>query len=332
MSSRNQLPISVTLRFLIAGAVALSGCEGRSPAPPVTLRIALYKSISYLPYYVMLEQGFDKKNGLNFTELPVAGGGEGIDGLVAGTKDVTLAGFVPLLAIAERGLIPDKIVPVAANNFADRAHPSVGVLVANTVNGWKDIEGKKVGTNALNSVLTGAADTRLKQEGVRSYSFVEIPLPNLGLAVAGGNIAAAALAEPYLTQSLLRGDGKLLDWVIGGPPFERMEITTIVFSAEFLRRNPDGVKAFLRAHLAAVRWINDHPDQTRPVLAKRMNLSEVVAGKLKLPRWPLDARTDPALNDQNQQVLLRYGLIQRLIDTRRLYDETLLAEVLKEAR
>jgi ABC-type nitrate/sulfonate/bicarbonate transport system substrate-binding protein len=161
---------------------------------------------------------------------------------------------------------------------------------------------------------------------------VEIPLANQGLAVAGGNVAAASMSEPYLTQSLLRGDGMLLDWVVGGPPFERMEFSTIVFSAELRRRNPEGVKAFLRAHLAAVRWINDHPDEARLVLAKHLNLSADVARKINLLRWPLDARTDAALLDQTWQVLLRAGILQRQIDTHRIHDETLLAEVLKEKR
>jgi ABC-type nitrate/sulfonate/bicarbonate transport system substrate-binding protein len=256
----------------------------------------------------------------------------GIDALAAGKLDIAIAALVPVLTAAERGLIPDKLVPVAANNFSDPEHRSIGVLIATTLQGWKDLEGKKIGTNNIDSLMSAAPAVRLKQEGVGGYSFVAINAANRGLALAGGNIAAATMAEPYLTQSLLRGDGKLLDWVVGGPPFERMELSNIMFSAEFRRRNPEGVKAFLRAHLAAARWINEHPDQARLVLARRMTLSAEVANKINLARWPTDARSDHALNDQTQQVLLRSGLIRRLFDTRALYDETLLAEVLKEKR
>lgn len=323
-----KLSISVALV-----AVVLAACGEPTPAPSVTLRIGVFQTQDVLPYFVMQEQGFDKKYGLNFTESPFAGGAAIIDALAAGTLDMSpVVGIVPLLAAAERGLIPDKFVPVAANNFADREHRGAGVLVAHTVQGWKDLEGKKIGSNARNSMTGAAMKARLEQEGVRTYSFVEIPFSNLGLAVAGGNLAAASMNEPYLTQSLLRGDGKLLDWVVGGPPLERTAFTSIVVSADFRRRNPEGVKAFLRAHLAAVRWINDHPDQARLVLARRLNLSAEVARKMNLLRWPLDARTDPALLDQTQQVLVRAALLQRPVDTRRLHDETLLAEVLKETR
>lgn len=321
----------LSLAMVGVAAVALVACEA-PPPPPVTLRIGVLKTLDYLPYYVMQEQGFDKENGLSFKETPFPGGAAAIDAMVAGALDLSQVGIVPLFAAAERGLIPDKVVPVAANSFADPEHRGVGVIVARSVNGWKDIEGKKIGSNARNSIAGAAIEARLRQEGVRDYSFVEIPFPNLGLAVAGGNVAAASMYEPYLTQSLLRGDGKLLDWVMGGPPFERTAFTSIVFSVEYLRRNPDGVKAFLRAHLAAAKWINEHPDQARLLLAKRLNLSAEVATKMNLLRWPADARTDTALLERTQQVLLRAGVLKRSLDTRALHDETLLADVLKEKR
>jgi NitT/TauT family transport system substrate-binding protein len=305
-----KLPVIVFVAMVLS-AITLSGCDAPPPAPPLALRIGVYQAQDYLPYYVMQEQGFATKNGLSFTESPVAGGAVAIDAMAAGTLELSMVGFVPLLAAAERGLIPDQVVAVAANNVADPEHRGVGVLIANTLTGWSDLEGRNIGTNARNSILTAAADARLKQEGIRGYSWVEIPIANLGLALAGGNVAAACINEPFLTQSLLRGDGKLLGWVVGGPPLEQTEFSTILFSADFHRRNPDGVKAFLRAHLAAARWINDHPDEARLVLARRLNLSTDVARKMNLLRWPVDARTDPALLDQAGQVLLRAGLLKR---------------------
>ena len=322
----------LSLAMVGVAAVALVACEA-PPPPPVTLRIGVFQSQDFLPYYVMQEQGFDKKNGLSFKETAYSGGAAAIEAMVAGALDLCPGvGIVPVLAAAERGLMPDKLVPVAANTFADSEHRGVGVIVAPAVQHWKDLEGKKIGVNARNSLTGAAMDARLKQEGVQGHSYVEISFSNQGLAVAGGNVMASVMIEPYLTQSLLRGDGKLLDWIVGGPPLERTAFTAIVFSAEFRRRNPDGVKAFLRAHLAAAKWINDHPDEARLLLAKRLNLSADVARKMNLLRWPADARTDPALLKQTQQVLLGAGVLKQPTDTSRLHDETLLSEVLKEKR
>ena len=326
-----KLPVVVAVAILLTAA-ALAGCE-KPPPTPITLRIGVYPSANLLPYYVTQEQGYDKTYGLRFEETVYPGAEGAIEGMLTGALDLSMSiSTIPLLAAAERGLIPGELVPVAASSFADPEHPAVGVLVAHSIRGWKDLEGKKIASNAPNSLSTAAAEIRLEHEGVRGYTFVPMPFSSLGPALAGGNVAAASMVEPYLTESLLRGDGRLLGWVVGGPPFEQSPFASIVFSAEFRRRNPEGVKAFLRAHLAAVQWINDHPDEARLVLAKRLNLSAEVAKKIKLVRWPVDARSDPALLEQTQQVLLRAGRLKRPVDTRALYDETLLTEVLKEKR
>jgi len=186
--------------------------------------------------------------------------------------------------------------------------------------------------NATNSHSAIAMQRRLRQEDVHATTPVITPLANMGLSVAGGNVAAAVMAEPWLTQSLLRGDGKLLGWVIGGLPFERAEHGLILFRTDVYRHNPQAVKALLRAHLQAVRWIDQHPEQARSLLAKWLGLSQEVAQKIQLLRWALDARNDPALLESVQPLLVEMGFLQARIPANQLYDETLLDEVLAEKR
>jgi NitT/TauT family transport system substrate-binding protein len=153
---------------------------------------------------------------------------------------------------------------------------------------------------------------------------------NMGLAVAGGNVAAAALYEPYLSQSLLRKDGKLLGWIIGGRPFERMESTLVAFGAELYRDKPKTVKAFLRAYLQAVEWINKNPERARDILTKWTELDQKIGRKMQLLRWTPDGRNDPVSLEQIQAVMADVGMLKGKIAMSRIYDETLLQEVLAE--
>jgi NitT/TauT family transport system substrate-binding protein len=238
---------------------------------------------------------------------------------------------VPLLTAAERGLIYSTVVPVAANVFTDERHRAVAVVAARAVRGWRDLNGARIAVNARDSITAAALVGRLRLEGVRDYVFVEIPFANMGLAVAGGNVAAAGMNEPFLTQSLARGDGVLLDWVMGGGmPFASAEVSAIVVSADLLRRDPPAAKAYLRAHLQAVRWINANTGQARRVIARRLDLTRDVAERFNLLRWPEDARNDPALLDAMQPLLIEIGALKTAIPARRLYDETLLDQVLAE--
>ncbi len=321
----------------VAGAVLvvfvlLAACGAPpTPAPQFTLRVGFYPVPGYLPYFVMQELGFDKQHGLQLVEkTPHAGGAAVMEAMAAGSADMGYIGSVPVLSAAERGLIPGTMVPVSANDFAGPDRQSVGVLAAHSVEGWRDLGRKFVAVNAVNSIQGAAIKVRLQQEGVQDYTLTEISFTNMGLAVAGGNVAAATMAEPFLTQSLLRGDGRLLGWIIGGPPFERMEVTLLVFSADYYRSKPEAIKAFLRAHLQAIKWINQNLEQARSILARRLAISEGVALKMALTYWPSDARNDPALLESMQRAMVDIGLLKMTIPARQLYDETLLEEVLAE--
>jgi len=66
------------------------------------------------------------------------------------------------------------------------------------------------------------------------------------------------------------------------------------------------------------------------LLARRLSLGREVAERINLLHWPRDARNAPELLDQMQQVLVKARVLKTPIPARRLYDETLLTEVLGE--
>jgi NitT/TauT family transport system substrate-binding protein len=317
----------------LSTTLVLAACSPATPPQQVTLRIGLLRIQDDLPYFVMQEQGFAKLQGLQLVETLYQSGAAIIEALVAGAVDVGAdVGTVPVFSAAERGLVPGTVIAVGANYFIDPQHPSIAILAAPAISSWKDLKGLSLAVNGKNSLSAVAMKGRLLQEGIQDYTLVEISFANMGLAVAGGNIAAAVMSEPWLTQSRLRGDGTLLDWIIGGPPFEHIEGAMILFRTDFHRQSPQAIKAFLRAHIEAVAWINRHPDEARAVLAKRLQLSHEVARQVQLPRWALDARNDPDLLERMQPLLVELGLLKAPISARHLYDETLLQEVLAEKR
>ena len=92
------------------------------------------------------------------------------------------------------------------------------------------------------------------------------------------------------------------------------------------------VKAFLRAYLQALQWINKNPDEGRLILAQALNLSPEVTQKMKLLRLSSNGRNDPALLEGMQPLLIDIGMLKKRIPANKLYDETLLNEVLAEKR
>lgn len=319
----------------LAAVVFLSGCRRNESIPEQpTLRVGVFLAQDYLPFFVIQELGLDRRQGikLGLEKKNYPGGAAVIDAIAADALDLGIAGTVPLISAAAHGTVPDKVVAVAANSFADADHPASAVLAGSQVAGWKDLGGKLIAVNAVTSIQGVAVKGRLKMENIQDYKLVEMSFANMGLAVAGGNVAAAALYEPFLSQSMLRGDGKLLGWIIGGPPFERMQSSLVAVSAALYRDKPKTVKAFLRAYLQAVEWINKNPERARAVLARWMELDGEIGRKIQLLRWPENGLSDPASLEQIQSIMTEVGMLDARIAVDRIYDETLLKEVLAEKR
>jgi len=270
------------------------------------LRFGVLQSVDQLPYFVMRAQGFDARNGLTITETVMQGGTALIEAMAAGTIDVSYPGSIAVLNASRTGVVPDQITVVASVATADADHRAFAVLASSEIHSWADLEGQAIAINQPRAIAEAAIRTRLRSEGVTGTRLISIPLPNQGLAVAGGNVAAAVLVEPFITQSLQRGDGHVLDWVVGGgAPFPEFEESVVTFSNEYIDAHPDGVRAFLRAQLQAVRWIADHESEARSLLAERLGLSAEVGAQMNLVRWPLDARNDVVLLSRIRDVLIQ---------------------------
>jgi NitT/TauT family transport system substrate-binding protein len=318
-------------RWLVLGAFLLAACS--SPGAPAAVRVGTIDSIDELPLFVIQDQGLDRAHGLRLEIADYTGGARIVEAMAEGTVDFAWSvGTVPLLAAAERGVVPGQAIAVAINALADPKHPGIGVVVGPGVNGWADLRGQFVGVYVVNSLGGAALVGRLEREGARDYHLLEIAMPNLGLALAGGTVAAVAMPEPFVTQSILRGDGKLLDWVIGGAPLPRMVYTAVVVRSQFLREQRPVVKALLRAHLDAVSWINANPGAARSIMARRLGISDELGQRIQLLHWPADGRNDAALFLGMQGVLVHGGMLKAPIPADRVHDPAVLEDVLRERK
>jgi NitT/TauT family transport system substrate-binding protein len=296
-----------------------------------SVRVGVFSVVDSLPYFVIRDQGLDRRHGLRFEEETGFPGGAAVqDAMIADRVDIApVVGTAPYLAAAAAGLAPGRVMAVAANSVADTTSKGIAIVANQSVKRWSDLEGRLIAVNALRSVSTPAVEGRLRAEGVRSAKLVEIAPPNMGLAVAGGEVAAAAMLEPFVSQSLLRGDGQLLGWVIGGSPFERMEMSMVVVRTALYRERPEAVTRYIRAHLDAARWIAEHPDDARLLVAKIYALTPEIGRRITLLRWPVDGRHDYQSLEQVQQAYVAMGIVKRPLDLRRVIDETALDQARK---
>lgn len=327
---------AITLVRIVVAAVmvpSVAACaDGEPRTAPDIVRFGVIQAVDLLPYFVMRDEGFAEERSLRLEGEVVAGGRAALEAMRAGTLDASVVGGAPWLSAARAGHVPQDFVAVGANAFADTDHLAIAVLARPEVTSWADLGGRGIAVNQIGSISEVAVRVRLAHEGVTGVQLTEIPFPNQGLAVAGGNVAAAVLVEPYLTQSVLRGDGHVLDWIVGDEPFPEFEESLVVFRRGFLDERPDVVRRFLDAQLDAVDWIARNERAARLVLTRNLGVSTEVGARVHLLRFPLDLRNDPDTLATMQATLAEYDPSLRPLPLEELFDETLLDEVLAGRR
>jgi sulfonate transport system substrate-binding protein len=161
-------------RLLIAALavfILLTSCRRQEKPEQSTLRVGVYLAQDYLPFFAIQEQGLDRKHGIKLAleKKTYPGGAAVIEAIAAGSVDLGTVGSVPIISAAALGVVPEKVVAVAANSFADPDHPASAVLADARITDWKDLEGKLIAVNAVTSIQGVAIKGRLKIEDIRNY-------------------------------------------------------------------------------------------------------------------------------------------------------------------
>ncbi|WP_328425184.1 ABC transporter substrate-binding protein [Micromonospora sp. NBC_00389] len=151
------------------------------------------------------------------------------------------------------------------------------VLDDNPIRGPRDLIGKKVGMNTLGAhaeavLKTWLARGRLTPAEIKQVELVALPPVNteqslrqkqIDVAVLGGVIRDKAIASGGIRTVFT--DHELLGAFSAG---------TYVFRDDFIKRNPDTVKAFVTGVGKAIEWARTQPRETvvarmRDIIAKR---------------------------------------------------------------
>jgi NitT/TauT family transport system substrate-binding protein len=192
-----------------------------------------------------------------------------------------------------------------------------------------DLKGRKIALNTLTSVDIYLLDALLEREGLRleDVSTEELPYPDMITALANGAVDAAICLEPIVTAMLTRGVGSRLltfDTVV-----PNTQLSSIMFSPNFMRDQPEAARRFAIAYLRGVRDYNrgfttgEGRDEVIQTLIKHTAIKDPrVFETMVLP----GLNPNGYLNAENiiaaQQFWLRRGLVQNIVPPDQLVDHS----------
>ncbi|MCP3801017.1 ABC transporter substrate-binding protein [Allokutzneria sp. A3M-2-11 16] len=339
-----------TIAIAVVAALALGACTRADggPAedkpiadagPAAELRLGFFPNVTHAAALVGIDQekGFVAKE-LGATKLSTQAfnaGPSAIEALLSGSLDATFVGPNPTINAFT------KTKGEAVRLIAGAASGGAQLVVKPEITSVEQLRGKTIATPQLGGTQDVALRAWLAQQGLKvdttggnDVKVLTTDNPQTFDAFRSGQLDGGWLPEPWASRLVLEAGAKVLVDERQLWPEGKFPTTVLIVRTEFAKKHPETVKALLRGHVAAVRWINTEPAAAKKVvnasLAKNAGkpLAELVLDRafsqIEFSFDPLAGRFPKLSKDA-----VAAGVTKQEIDLKGLVDVTALNEALK---
>jgi len=301
--------IALLLSLSIA---SLHGISSEAHAQSKPVRIGWIYAMANAPALIAEKKGFFAAEGVK-VELKSFGDGPLLQqALSSGELDMAYIGAPPVFQWFSRGLNSRILAKV---NYGQAA------LIANgnsPIKTMADLRGKKLAGAAKGSgmdlLLRGFVVKELAGfDPERDVSIVNMAVGNMNPALERGMVDAAFTWEPFVSDALLRGTGRLVVDVNQKAP--RYPWYVLMAVPRTLAERPDDVIKVLRAHRKAIAFLQEHAEESNRIIVEAFKIAPIKAvnGKTFEPVAVVqEARKRLGWSDRLEPEDLRF--IQRLMD------------------
>ena len=280
-------------------------------ADNATLHIGWVYAMANAPALIADKKGFYAEQGLKVDVKSFGDGPVLQQALAAGDLDVAYIGSPPVYQWFSRGLDSRILAKVSSGQAAVIAKdPAIKNLA--------DLRGRKLAGVARGSgmdvILRGYV---LKEAAVldpdRDLDVVQMPVGNMNAALASHTVDAAFSWEPFISQSVLRGDSRVIFDVNQALPAYPSYV--IMAPIKTLQTRPEDVLKLLRAHAKAVAFLNEHKDEADAIIAEEFKLEGVkTADGRDIPPTAIVAEARKRLGWSDRLESSDLAFIQRLMN------------------
>ncbi|GAA4017850.1 ABC transporter substrate-binding protein [Allokutzneria multivorans] len=341
-----------TIAIALVAALALSACsradggpaENKPAAdagPAAELRLGFFPNVTHAAALVGIDQekGFVAKE-LGSTKLSTQAfnaGPSAIEALLSGSLDATFVGPNPTINAFT------KTKGEAVRLIAGAASGGAQLVVKPSITSVEQLRGKTIATPQLGGTQDVAlrawlAEHKLKVDttGGNDVKVLTTDNPQTFDAFRSGQLDGGWLPEPWASRLVLEAGAKVLVDERQLWPEGKFPTTVLIVRTEFAAKHPETVKALLRGHVAAVRWLNSEPAAAKKVvnagLAKHAgkgladSVLERAFSQIEFSFDPLAGRFPKLSKDA-----VTAGVTKQEIDLKGLVDVAALNEALKAA-
>ncbi|MEC3978552.1 ABC transporter substrate-binding protein [Amycolatopsis sp. H20-H5] len=295
---------------LLGGSDDSAASSGAGGVEKAKIKVSTLPTIDLAPLWLAQEGGYFKAEGLEVETVTAASGQASMTKMIGGEVDIAFSTYAPFFIAKSQNAADIKIIADASS-----ASPKSNEIVTvpnSPVKTINDLAGKRIAITAKNTASDILTRSVMKDHGVdfSKVQWVSLALPNIAAALQSGQVDAAYLPEPFLTQAAKSaGALPVVDAATGAT--QDFPLTGYGATGKWVSENPKTLAAFQRAMQKATR---DAADRAKidPLVVKNAKVDADTAGLLTLPTFgsTLDARRLQRVPDLLQQM----GAITTKID------------------
>ena len=250
------LSIISTLALVLLGVVDSAG------AAAVTIRVG-YPQLNgaTTPLWVISEAKIDRQYGLDLKPVYVPGGARTTQTIVSGDLDIAHLGGAVINAMLSGAEIIYVGIPVPTYAFSLYARPDIKEV--------PDLRGKVLGVITKGASSDHASIALLRQYKMTQGKDVKVLYfsrqQDALAALDKGIVSAAVHSAPTTLMARRLGYKELVNIGSLKLPYP---FAGIAVRRALIRQNPELVKAFLKAHLAALKVVHEQPEASKRALAQ----------------------------------------------------------------
>lgn len=306
---------------MIRCILALAACVMLLPtsafAQQKVLRIGYIPIISAVPHvFTAVDQGYFETEGIKPEFKPLFSGADILSALAGGSLDIGFSATASGIVAKEKGL---DLVIVADGFYSESSAPANDALILSTaanIRAPKDLEGKIIAVNAINSYAWMNTKQWLQDRGVdvSKVTWQEIGFPQMPQALVQGAVAAASVAAPFFNIVLRQFPDKVSLMAYHALEVRHNQMVSPWFAMKrWTDQNPDLVVRFNRAMRKAAAYVNANPQYGKTLMVRNAKTDPSVAELLVLTNRSFSEKVDVAALDWQIDMMLKHGMIKQRI-------------------
>jgi NitT/TauT family transport system substrate-binding protein len=259
--------------------------------------------------------GYFKAEGIEVEMSKFNAGALALPLVQAGKLDIAFSNTVSTLQAMEQGLDATILAPGAVVRTKTPDSTSALLVLKGSVKSPKELEGKRIAVNVINSSAWLYMVAYLDKHGVdrSKVRFVEIPFPQMNDPLLNKQVDAISQVEPFTTIMLQTGKVEAFGYTyVEAQP--NADITQYIALTEWVKKNPGLAQRFARAVRKGCEYVNNPANQAavREANMQFTNLAPALKDLVTIPRMGTAVNVEEMRKTMN--LMLKYGLMKQPVD------------------